>query len=98
QAPRRPLPDRQGPAQRPGTRGQISGRDDLTGFHSGGLMAEVIKPVAKAVYVCDDVVSDPQTGKVSVLNLWDTVRVPENGFPYQLPKVVVCAWVARRLR
>jgi hypothetical protein len=57
-------------------------------------MAEPIKPVAKAVYVCDDVISDPQTGKVSVLNLWDSVLVPVGGsFPYRLAKVCLFAWL-----
>jgi hypothetical protein len=45
-------------------------------------MAQPVKPVAKVVYVCDDVVRDNQSRKVSLLNLWDVVRVPENGtFP-----------------
>jgi len=56
-------------------------------------MPKPIKPVAKMVYVCDDVVSDPQTGKVSVLNLWDTVRVPAGeSFPYVLARLCVLAW------
>ncbi len=56
-------------------------------------MTSPVKPVAKCVYVCDDVVSDPASGKVSVLNLWDTVRVPvEAGFPYVLGKLCVFVW------
>jgi hypothetical protein len=56
-------------------------------------MTEPIKPVAKVVYVCDDVIADPQTGKVSLFNLWDTIRVPAGGsFPYCLAKVCVFAW------
>ena len=53
----------------------------------------VVKPVVKSIFVCDDVVLDPQTGKVSVLNLWDAVRVPPGGgFPYCLAKVNVFVW------
>jgi hypothetical protein len=56
-------------------------------------MAAHIKPIAKVVYVCDDVVRDPESGKVSLLNLWDTVRVPTDGeFPYCLAKLSVFAW------
>ena len=56
-------------------------------------MVEPIKPVAKSVYVCDDAVGDPQTGKVSLINLWDAVRVPAGrGFPYCLSKICLFAW------
>jgi hypothetical protein len=56
-------------------------------------MPRLIRPAAKVVYVCDDVVGDPETGKVSLLNLWDTVRVAAaDAFPYKLPKVCVFAW------
>jgi hypothetical protein len=56
-------------------------------------MPAPIKPVAKVVYVCDEAVSDPHSGKVSLFNLWDTVRVPAGGsFPYRLAKISVFAW------
>jgi hypothetical protein len=56
-------------------------------------MAEPVKPVAKRVYVCDDVIGDPSSGKVTIVNLWDAVRVPsENVFPYCLGKVCVFVW------
>ncbi len=56
-------------------------------------MAEVVKPIAKSVYVCDEVVCDPQTGKVSLFNLWDAIRVPPGKeFPYCLAKISVFAW------
>ena len=56
-------------------------------------MAESVKPVAKSVYVCDDVIRDPQTGKLSLFNLWDAIRVPTGmGFPYCLAKICVFAW------
>jgi hypothetical protein len=56
-------------------------------------MAALVKPVAKCVYVCDDVVEDPASGKVSVLNLWDTVRVPVGAaLPYTLPRLCVFVW------
>jgi hypothetical protein len=52
-----------------------------------------VKPVAKCIYVCDDVIADPVSGKVSLLNLWDTVRVPaDRGFPYTLGKICVFVW------
>jgi hypothetical protein len=56
-------------------------------------MAEAVKPVAKCVYVCDDVVANPSTGKVNLFNLWDAVRVPAEGtFPYCLAKLCVFVW------
>ena len=56
-------------------------------------MAEPVKPVAKCVYVCDDVIGDPSSGKVNLLNLWDAVRVPaDEVFPYHLEKVCVFVW------
>ncbi len=57
-------------------------------------MASVITPVAKKVYVCDSLVRDPNSGKVSLLNLWHTVRVPVgNAFPYPLARICVFAWL-----
>ncbi len=56
-------------------------------------MAPPIKPVAKMVYICDDVLRDPNSGKVSLLNLWDTVRIPVgSSFPYCLPRVCAFVW------
>ncbi len=56
-------------------------------------MVEPVKPVAKRVYVCDDVIADPSSGKVNLFHLWDTVRVPaEGGFPYRLAKLCVFVW------
>jgi len=56
-------------------------------------MAEPIRPIAKRVYVCDDVVGDPATGKVNLFNLWDAVHVPSDGvFPYCLAKLCVFVW------
>lgn len=54
---------------------------------------ESVKPIAKSVYICDEVVLDPSSGKVSLLNLWDTIRVPPGMlFPYCLAKISVFAW------
>ena len=50
-------------------------------------MPDLILPVAKMLYVCDDVVRDPHSGKVSVLNIWDTVRA--SSFPHVLGKLCV---------
>ncbi|MCI0460540.1 MAG: hypothetical protein L0Z62_26600 [Gemmataceae bacterium] len=56
-------------------------------------MAEPVRPVAKRVYVCDDVIGDPSSGKVNLFNLWDAVRVPADAsFPYSLAKVCVFVW------
>jgi hypothetical protein len=52
-------------------------------------MPEIILPVAKMLYVCDDVVRDPQSGKVSVLNIWETVNA--KSFPHSLDKLCVFA-------
>ncbi len=52
-----------------------------------------VKPIAKRVYVCDDLVFDPVSGKVSLLNLWDAIRVPsEVQFPYVLDRIGVFVW------
>jgi len=53
-------------------------------------MANVIIPVAKKIFVCDDLVIDPESRKSSILNLWDTIRVSE-GFPFTLGKLCVYA-------
>src|SRR5580704_8556090 len=59
----------------------------------GQLMPVPVKPVAKRVYVCDDVVGDPSTGKVTLVNLWDAVRLPPDAtFPYSLAKLCVFVW------
>jgi hypothetical protein len=56
-------------------------------------MAQFVRPVAKQVYICDDVVGDSTSGKVSLLNLWHTVRVPSGAtFPYCLGKLCVFVW------
>lgn len=56
-------------------------------------MAVFARPVAKSVYICDDVVHDPHSGKVSLLNLWDAIHVPAGmEFPYCLAKVCVFTW------
>jgi len=53
----------------------------------------VVKPVAKSVYVCDEVIIDPQSRKLSLLNIWDTIRVPQGAlFPYRLAKMCMFAW------
>src|SRR6516162_10083917 len=60
-------------------------------MRTGYLMA--VKPVAKCVYVCGDVIFDAVSGKVSLLYLWDAVRVPKEAkFPYVLNRVCVFVW------
>jgi hypothetical protein len=56
-------------------------------------MPQVVRPVAKQVFICDDVVADSSSGKVSLLNLWHTVRIPsESSLPYSLAKLCVFVW------
>ena len=45
-------------------------------------------PVVKGVYVCDDVLADPTRGKISLLNVFTTLRPPA-GFPHELAKMSV---------
>ena len=43
----------------------------------------MVRPLAKSVYVCDDVFGDATTGKVILVNLWETVRIPtDEDLPY----------------
>src|SRR6266545_1725185 len=51
-------------------------------------MADGLLPVVKGVYVCDDVLADPASGKVSLLNAFVTVR-PSSAFPFVLDKLSV---------
>jgi len=52
----------------------------------------VPRPLAKCLFICDDVVSDPVSGKPSILNSWEIVRVPPGAaFPYTLGKIVIVA-------
>jgi hypothetical protein len=49
-----------------------------------------IKPVAKAVYVCDNVLADLASGKVTLVNLLNAVRLPAGAnFPYRLNQLCV---------
>ena len=51
-----------------------------------------MQPIAKTIFVCDEVVADPVSGKVSVLNLLNTVRIPPGeSLPYRLAKLSVFA-------
>jgi len=56
-------------------------------------MPQPVAPVAKCMYVCDDVIRDPRSGKINLVNLWDAVRVPaDSGFPYCLGKLCAFVW------
>ncbi len=58
-------------------------------------MLHVVRPFAKRFLVCDDVVLDTNSGKVTLLNLWNAVRVPPDAtFPFQLAKL--CLFVCWR--
>lgn len=53
----------------------------------------MIKPVAKTLYLCDNVLAGLAAGKVILVNLWDSVRVPsETPFPFTLDHLYAFAW------
>jgi hypothetical protein len=59
----------------------------------GESMPQPVRPFAKRVCVCDDVIREPSTGKISLFNLWDTVHLPPGGtFPYCLAKACIFLW------
>lgn len=51
-------------------------------------MASII-PVAKALYLCDDILSDPARGKPHLIGVLNAIRVPT--FPHTLAKLCVFA-------
>jgi hypothetical protein len=68
---------------------------ELTLFQDerGSDMPLTLVPITKCVYICDDVVSDPKSGKVSLLNIWSRIRVPATKtFPFTLKKLSVFVW------
>ena len=49
-------------------------------------------PIAKPVFICDEIVRDDASGKTSILNMFDFVRPPEPAvFPFKLRKLCVFA-------
>jgi hypothetical protein len=55
-------------------------------------MSSGVVPLGKIVYVCDDVLQDPASGKVHVLGVFNAIRPPSGtGYPYHLPKLCVFA-------
>jgi hypothetical protein len=56
-------------------------------------MASIL-PIIKGVYVCDDVVADSASRKISLLNVFITVRPGIAAFPFELGKL--CVLVALR--
>jgi hypothetical protein len=57
------------------------------------MMASSVPPILKAIYLCDEVVEDPVSKKVSVLGAFNVVR-PPSSYPYHLPKLCVLAKLA----
>jgi hypothetical protein len=53
-------------------------------------MAAPVAPVPKAIYLCDDVIEDPETRKLHVLGVFNSIR-PAAGsdFPYSLDRLCV---------
>ena len=49
-----------------------------------------MNPTGKVVYVCDEVLQDPASGKVSFLGIFDDVMVPPGlGYPFRLGRMCV---------
>lgn len=58
-------------------------------------MATAIEPLGKIVYVCDDVLQDPGSGKLHVLGAFTAVRPPEGAaYPFVLRQLCVFAQLA----
>jgi hypothetical protein len=54
----------------------------------------LVFPLGKILSVADDVVRLPGSTKLSIINLWEIVRVPAGEtFPYTLGKVCAVAWM-----
>jgi hypothetical protein len=55
-------------------------------------MTPVILPLVKSVYLCDDALRDPNTGKIHLLGAFTGIRLPEGlAFPYRQPRFCVFA-------
>jgi len=53
----------------------------------------MIKPVAKSLYLCDNVMEVPGSGKVMLINLWDSIRKPAMAaFPFVLDHLHAFVW------
>jgi hypothetical protein len=52
-----------------------------------------VNPTGKVVYVCDDVLQDPGSGKFSFLGIFDDVAPPA-GYPFRLGRMCVAAQLA----
>jgi hypothetical protein len=51
-----------------------------------------VNPGGKLVYVCDEVLHDPASGKISFLGIFDDVVVPSgSAYPFQLGRMCVAA-------
>jgi hypothetical protein len=51
-----------------------------------------VNPTGKIVYVCDEVLQDPASGKLSFLGIFDDVVVPSAvGYPFRLGRMCVAA-------
>lgn len=53
-------------------------------------MASSILPVAKSIYLCDEVVEDPASRKVSLLGAFNSIR-EVSAYPVLLPRLCVVA-------
>jgi hypothetical protein len=51
-----------------------------------------MNPTGKVVYVCDEVLQDPASGKFSFLGIFDDVVLPPAaGYPFRLGRMCVAA-------
>ena len=52
----------------------------------------LVLPVAKALYVCDDLISDSSSNKFLIVGACNAVRLPKDAaFPYVLNKLCIFA-------
>jgi hypothetical protein len=52
-----------------------------------------ILPIAKSVYVCDEVTLDPRTSKITLLNIWERLRTPIGAtFPFRVERFHAFTW------
>ena len=51
-----------------------------------------VNPIGKVVYICDEVLRDPGSGKVSILGIFDDVVLPPGAvYPFRLGRMCVAA-------
>lgn len=55
-------------------------------------MAAMVLPVAKSIYICDDLIPDPAKNKLLIVGACNAIRLPlDAAFPYTLGKLCIFA-------